>query len=109
MTKVVYNDKHGGFSVSKKCIERMVELKSEEARKALEHSPPAELFDVFYISNVPRHCPIFVRVVEELGPEASGHFAKLEIAEIEGNKYYIDEYDGMETVMTPDDIEWVEI
>jgi len=56
-----------------------------------------------------RHDPDLVAVVEELGDDASGRFAKLEIVEINGNKYRIDKYDGLEMVETPDDIKWEEI
>ena len=48
-------------------------------------------------------------VVEDLGSAANGSFAELAIAEIEGNRYYIDEYDGNEVVQTPDTINWVEV
>jgi hypothetical protein len=46
-----------------------------------------------------RHDPILVRVVEELGEEASGKMAKLHIVEIpDGVEYEIDDYDGMESI-----------
>ena len=50
-----------------------------------------------------RHDPILVQVVEELGTElASGDHAELEIFETESNLYRINEYDGMEYVVTPE-------
>lgn len=50
---------------------------------------------------------VLVQVIEELGDASSGRGAKLRIAEVRaGTRYRIDEYDGWESVMTPDDYEW---
>lgn len=49
-----------------------------------------------------RHDPILVQVVEELGIYANGDCADLKIYETESNLYRIDEYDGLETVITPE-------
>lgn len=54
----------------------------------------------------PRHHPILVQVVEELGEEASGDCADLQIAEVDGI-YRIIEYDGYEDVETPDTTNWL--
>lgn len=54
-----------------------------------------------------RNDPTLVQVVEELGSVANGAHANLQIAEIpDGSKYRIDEYDGSESVETPDSYEW---
>lgn len=46
-----------------------------------------------------RDDPLLVRVVEELGEEASGACAKLRVVEIpDGTSYVIDEYDGNEHI-----------
>ena len=64
-----------------------------------------------YDRSVSRHDPILVQAVEELGEKAkgfnliNGSYADLQIEEVEG-LYRIDEYDGMERVMTPSDYEW---
>ena len=39
-----------------------------------------------------------------LGKEVNGPFSELGIEEIDGDMYFIDEYDGRETVVTSDDI-----
>lgn len=49
-----------------------------------------------------RHDPILVQVVEELGDKASGEYARLRIYETDSDRYRIDEYDGAETVVTPE-------
>jgi hypothetical protein len=56
--------------------------------------------------SVSRHDPILVQVVEELGDKANGMCAKLAIAEVFG-PYRIDEYDGFESVETPDSYDWI--
>ena len=52
-----------------------------------------------------RHDPILIQIVEELGKEANGMSADLQIDDITGNKYRINEYDGNESVSTPADTE----
>ena len=93
--KVVYNNCYGGFSLSKKAIDLYKELtgKSEEISAY----------------GINRHDHALVKVVETLGAKADGYLASLRIKEIKGNKYRIEEYDGIESVIEPDDIEWVEV
>ena len=51
-----------------------------------------------------------MQVVEELGSEkASGECAQLAIYKTESRLYRIDEYDGSETVYTPDTESWTVI
>jgi hypothetical protein len=57
--------------------------------------------DDYYFSyyDIPRDDPDLVKVVEELGEEANGFCANLEIVEIpDGVRWVIDEYDGSESV-----------
>lgn len=56
--------------------------------------------------DVDRHDPILVQVVEELGDKANGNYAELSIAEVNG-PYRIDEYDGYESVETPNSYDWI--
>ena len=55
--------------------------------------------------NIERHDPALVSLVEELGKEANSMCADLKIEDITGNKYRINEYDGNESVSTPEDTE----
>lgn len=84
--KVVINKCYGGYSLSKEACNMLSALTGS----------PVDRFD-----HMPRHDLNLVLVVETLGEKASGDFAKLEIREIEGRSYIIDEYDGMENVVTP--------
>lgn len=56
-----------------------------------------------------RHNQDLVKCVETLGEAAGGDDAKLEIRHIEGNQYRIIEYDGYESVETPESIHWITI
>ena len=82
MRKVVYNACFGGFGLN------------EKALAGTDHK---------YDWNIKRHDPILVQVVEE--GNAGHRFSDLRIAEV-SDKYFINEYDGLETVVEPGDIEW---
>ena len=92
MTKVVYSACYGGFGLSALAVNRGRELSGNPKWGGNE---------------IPRHDPVLVQVVEELGDEASGEYADLTIAEVEG-KYRIEEYDGLESVHTPESYDWVQ-
>ena len=101
MTKVVYNKSYGGFSLS------------EKAEKWLEDRGIfLRIKDGYFeeMNHIDRHNPILVECVETLGDEANGKFASLAITEVK-DKYYIEEYDGKETVVTPDVVEkwWINV
>lgn len=92
MTKIVYNGCFGGFSISAAAVKRYAELIGKE---------------ISVYPDLPRHDPVLVQVVEELGEAANGRQADLRIANVPaGSKYRIDAYDGNESVMTPDDYYW---
>lgn len=112
--KVVYNNCFGGFSLSKKAGEWLLEHNIEEPYKsAIEDdiqkiNDPESIITSVY-SEIPRHHSLLVQCVEELGKAANGECAKLVIEEIYSNIYKIDEYDGNETIITRDTIDWVVI
>ena len=135
MTKVVFNQCYGGFSLSKEACQRYWDIKGQQVWIEGDHYsftvwlvPPEERLkkrDRYsmtmdervaynkeyseqtwrYDRSVSRHDPILVKVVEELGEKANGSYADLQIEEVEG-LYHINEYDGMERVMTPSDYKW---
>jgi hypothetical protein len=93
--KVVYNGCFGGFGLSKKALQRGRELSGNSEWGSDDR-------------DLSRHDPILIKVVEELGVSASDEFADLLIKEIpDGSPYYIDEYDGSESVQTKENIPWV--
>lgn len=135
MTKIVYNACYGGFSLSHEAIMRYAEIKGitmytdEQYGFTNYYLCPPEEYDrilaeekdnpvaperfarsnELYFSgrDFERTDPILVQVVEELGDKADGRCAKLYITEIPaGTLYRIDEYDGLESVMTQDMYDW---
>lgn len=119
--KIVYNDCYGGYSFSDKAIEWLSEHGSERTKKFIvqkrleaNEKTKYDSSKIFYVMDalryfLKRHDPDLVAVVEALGKEVNGIFSDLSIAEIDGDKYYIEEYDGRETVVTPEDICWTVI
>jgi hypothetical protein len=107
MKKVVYNACFGGFSVSEVAAYRLVELGMTDLLQDIEdRKDPKMSFckNSYSLHGVKRHDPRLVQVIEELGDKANGRCAKLKIQKIYGNQYKIDDYDGNETVVTPDSI-----
>ena len=101
MIKVVYNACYGGFDLS------------DEAKKELAFLKQVAVEDLnirwgWEDNYIPRHDPDLIAVVERLGAHAaSGSYANLQIEVIEGDRYYINDYDGNESVETPETIDWV--
>jgi len=100
--KVVVNKCYGGFGLSREAAREIAK------RKGL---PFVECKHSFYIDSggveLARHDKDLVDVVESLGDLANGMCSKLKVIIIKGSQYRIDEYDGMETLIVPDEQEWV--
>lgn len=114
MAKVVYNACHGGFGLSAAAIKRAREISGNprwgggvlKGELYDDGSGPAR-FDSCRADDMPRHDPVLVQIVEELGDAANGAHAALRIEEVQsGERYRIDEYDGAESVMKIDDYQW---
>jgi len=109
--KIVINDCFGGFTLSNKAHERLIEL-GVQYYKSYDDIPKdnkglyivksdsifGEYYDNFYNSEY-RTNPLLIQVVEELGEEASGFAGELKIVEIpDGIQWEIHDYDGVETI-----------
>ena len=135
MGKVVFNKSYCDFRLSKEACQRYWDIKGQQVWIEGEDYfftvwlvPPEERLKKRYFNSmtmderiaydkeyseqtwrydrsVSRHDPILVKVVEELGEKANGNHADLQIEEVDG-LYRINEYDGMERVMTPSDYKW---
>lgn len=114
MNKVVYNNCFGGFSLSVKAVKWL----AENGHGKIKEKAQAYLKETFdrmskygcHLYGIDRHDPDLVRCVETLGNlESSGGLAHLEIAELNGNRYRIAEYDGTEEVIEPEDEDYITI
>jgi hypothetical protein len=94
MTKVVFNSCFGGFGLSEEAWDKLHELGVDQETSDWEIS---------------RHDPRLIEVVEALGKAASGMCAALTVAELKGSRYIINEYDGSERVIEPEDLDWISI
>ena len=82
--KVVINSCYGGFGLSDKALDMYKQLSNKSE---------------VYSFELDRTDPILIQVVEALGAEADGRFAKLCIIEIPDDiEWEITEYDGSESV-----------
>lgn len=110
MYKVVLNVDYGQFALSLKAVEWLEQNGSDETKEAIKDIRSYTLDDddflTFRVSiyfNNKRHNADLVRVVESLGEEANGLDACLEIVEILYNTYRIENNDGAERLITPED------
>jgi len=94
MHKVVINTCFGVFSLSRK---------GEDWLNINYNIKPSEYLDLA------RHDPRLIECVETLGSEANGQFSELAVLKIPGNKYKIYDYDGYESVVIPEKIDWITI
>ena len=91
--KVLINTQYGGYSISQLALELIAERKQV---------PTIDQY------SLPRTDPDAIHVFNQLGSEVfSGRLADVSLREITADKYFIDEYDGMETIVTPDQIKWL--
>ena len=110
--EVVYNEQYGGFSLSPKATKIMADLGNREAQEEMARPLSeweSERDRYLYLDRTPRHDPILVRTVRELGKEANGQSASLRIKVLKGDRYIIKEYDGAEDVVEPEDIKWIQV
>jgi hypothetical protein len=81
---IVINSCYGGFGLSDKALDMYKQLSNKSE---------------VYSFELDRTDPILIQVVEALGAEADGRFAKLRIIEIPDDiEWEITEYDGSESV-----------
>lgn len=104
-SEVVINNCYGGFGLSNPVIKRLAEFGHKKSIDCINR-------DVDYSGylDIERHDPILIKVVKELGLAASStNYSNLVICEIKSNKYKIMEYDGIESLMLPETIDWTVI
>ena len=88
-------------------VMRMAQLGSDWAVKALGREGWEWPVGFDMDGGLSRHDPILIQAVEEVGlKESAGEMTKLQICELRGDRYRIEEYDGWEKVVEPEDIMW---
>ncbi len=93
--KIVINCCYGGFTLSDAALEWL-------SNKGLKLNGPYPT-----TKELPRHHPLLVECVNSLGDKASGDMSKLVVYSVAG-KYRVTEYDGFESIETPEDITWTD-
>ena len=103
MNKVVVNGCFGGFGLSQ---EALALLQEQGVKMEIYHSEhdPEEGPQLLLGEALKRHDPRLVEVVEKLGKLANTWASNLEVVEIPGNRYRIEEYDGSESIYWPEDV-----
>ena len=86
--KVLFNARYGGFGISEKAKEKMIEYGMSE-----------ETLNTIYYSRKFRSNAIAIKVFEELGEEFGDKYSNIECIDVPIEyDYFIDEYDGFENV-----------
>ena len=106
MPNVIANNCYGGFGLSTKAILRYSEIKGIiivpiKGNYGINYYVNGIVDDDHYFSDydIKRDDPALVQVVIELGKDANGPHAELRVAEVpDGVEWFIDEYDGIETI-----------
>lgn len=136
MTKIMYNACYGGFDFSDEAILLYAQKKGlklyafypdyteksgnknytmkprTDSDKGILYSryckTPDWQEDEAWENDIERTDPVMVEVVEKLGSKrASGRFANIKIEDLSpGTQYHITDYDGFESVETPDSYNW---
>ena len=108
--KIAINVDFGGFGLSDKAFESLLEKKGIRFEKAKAvfgcsnyyvkgHAGEDKYFISQYDYYTPRNDPDLIAVVEELGKDSWGWAAELAIVDIPDDvEWHIDEYDGLEHV-----------
>lgn len=93
--KIVINNCHGGFGLSKQALDMYCEKKQIDLG---DWDDEYEFYDQLHTYDI-RNDPVLIEVVEELGKRANGCCASLKIVEIPDDvKWEIEEYDGNEWI-----------
>ena len=107
--RIAINDCWGGFGLSQKAYERLIELgfpvcsidlDAEEPEPTIyeDDRPGRDRYWRMWDDNERTH-PLLLQVINELGDEASGGLAKVRIVTVPDDvEWEIDDYDGMESV-----------
>lgn len=118
MYKIAINKCYGGFNLSFQAVayifDNMSQEEKHEVKKDYNKEDTSDCWTIkdhiaYEVKSLPRHHKLLVEAIEKFGEEAGGMCSALEVVEIKGSKYIIKEYDGYESIVEPEDIEWIEV
>jgi hypothetical protein len=108
--KIAINKQHGGFGLSDKAFEKLLQLRGIEFESVESKYGGIDYYvkgyvgdDDYFISQYehysPRNDENLISVIEEFGEEANGFAAFLKIVEIPDDvEWQLEEYDGWEWI-----------
>lgn len=102
--RVVINKCYGGFGLSEEAIEwmreRYPEVEEMTTLPGEEFSDGSGPSEYVYTWDIPRDHEGLVEVVRELGKDASGQFAELQVVEVPDEvDWKVEEYGGLEKIV----------
>lgn len=108
---VAYNDCEGEFSLSSTAVEWLAERGVIGAQNLISEMGESPNWGIdTAIIGLERHSSLLILCIRELGPNiASSEYSYIRIQKIKSDKYMIRNTAGIETVLTPEDIIWVEV
>ena len=101
MTKVAYNNTYGGFMLTDEIVDYLRQNGMPINNFGYIENPDGTCGNVEYI--IERHNPLLIEALEKYP------ISSISIAEIDSDRYWVWEYDGIEHVYTPETIPWVNI
>ena len=103
MSKVAINKCYGGFSISKECAKWIENEYGIDLSKEYDYGA--------YYFDEKRHAKELIEAIETLGSKVcSGDCARILLEDCDSGLYLIEEYDGYETLITPDyEFDWIKI
>mgnify|MGYP001459227667 CR=1 FL=1 len=111
LVHVAYNDSEGEFSLSFEAIEWLASRGVTKAQKLIKEmgNMPSNWGVDASVLGLERHSAILILCITELGPDkVSSCDSYIRVRKIWSDKYMIRNVAGIETVLTPEDIIWVD-
>ena len=105
---VAFNNCDGEFSLSPLAVRWLADRGVEKAWELIDSlglSIHIITIDEAMLG-LKRHSPLLILCIEELGKEASGECSSIEIVKINSKRYVVRSTNGIETVLTPETMNW---
>jgi len=101
--KIIINHCHGGFNVSDEALAWIRNRFGDEIPQSVDDDE----LQCYIFMYMERHHPILVECFETLGSKRMGReYSELFMWEGKDDQYWIEEYDGLESVRTDNRVPW---